>query len=452
MRSLFLLCCVLFVTTLSAQVSFSSLPFSQALQDAQAQGKLIFLQFEAANCEQCNDVANKGLKDKIVAERINQTFYCLKVDAHYPDRVKIAHDYNIDADKGFGTLFLDNNGTLVHKFLQTTSRSKDYLDQTEIALSKAGESLGISELEREYKKGNRSYGFLQALLLKRRTLNLPTDSLLEEYIYTLPADSLETTNTIYFIAQMTPYIDSKPYQAMYEHKEAFNRAWYTMPLQMRVQINNVMTRKSMDKAIKERNQAYAIRVASYAQATNGGNYLPGAKAFDKNMLRYFDETNDTATYFRKAVAFYERYYLVVSVDSIKRLDFLAIARMMNNPAINKDTVRNGNKMRVTTTVPFRPAGQFFANDLNEGAYKFYQRTDNPYLLSVATEWVEKALEFYKTPAILDTYARLLYKQGKNEKAIEAMNEAIALHQKNGFPTDIYDATLDAIKHHKKLKD
>jgi hypothetical protein len=100
MRSLFLLCCVLFVTTLSAQVSFSSLPFSQALQDAQAQGKLIFLQFEAANCEQCNDVANKGLKDKIVAERINQTFYCLKVDAHYPDRVKIAHDYNIDADKG----------------------------------------------------------------------------------------------------------------------------------------------------------------------------------------------------------------------------------------------------------------------------------------------------------------------------------------------------------------
>jgi hypothetical protein len=33
-----------------------------------------------------------------------------------------------------------------------------------------------------------------------------------------------------------------------------------------------------------------------------------------------------------------------------------------------------------------------------------------------------------------------------------MNESIALQQKNGFPTDMYDATLDAIKHHKKLKD
>ena len=190
MRYLFLLCCFLAFTGVSAQVSFSSISFSQALQDAQGQGKLIFLQFEAANCEQCNDVANKGLSDKTVADKINQTFFCLKIDSQHPDRNRIAQDYNINADKGFGTLFLDNNGTLIHKFLQTTSRSKDYLVQTDIALSKAGENLGISELEKEYKKGNRSYGFLQMLLLKRKTLNLPTDSLLDEYIDAVPTDSL----------------------------------------------------------------------------------------------------------------------------------------------------------------------------------------------------------------------------------------------------------------------
>ena len=451
MRSFSLLFCVLAFTGVSAQVSFSSISFSQALQDAQGQGKLIFLQFEAANCEQCNDVANKGLSDKTVADKINQTFFCLKIDSQHPDRNRIAQDYNINADKGFGTLFLDNNGTLIHKFLQTTSRSKDYLVQTDIALSKAGENLGISELEKEYKKGNRSYGFLQMLLLKRKTLNLPTDSLLDEYIDAVPTDSLQSINTICLIAQMAPFIDSKPYKTMYEHSALFNRAWYTMPLQTRVQVNNVMIHKSMNKAIQERNESYAVRVASFAQATNGGNYLPGAKAFDKNMLRYFDETNDTATYFRKAVAFYERYYMAVSVDSIRKIDSITMANMMHNPSIKKDTIRDGNKVRVTGSAPFRPAGQYFANDLNEGAYKFYQRTNNPYLFSIATEWSEKALLFYRSPEILDTYAKLLYKQNKNDKAIEVMNEAIALQQKKGFPTTTYDADLDAIRNKKPLK-
>jgi hypothetical protein len=39
----------------------------------------------------------------------------------------------------------------------------------------------------------------------------------------------------------------------------------------------------------------------------------------------------------------------------------------------------------------------------------------------------------------------LYKQNQNEKAIEAMNEAIALQQKHGYPIKQYDADLAAIK-------
>jgi hypothetical protein len=283
-------------------------------------------------------------------------------------------------------------------------------------------------------------------------LNLPTDSLLEEYIDSLPVDSLKSINTISFIAQMTPLVDSRPYKVMYTDRVLFERAWYSMSMQMRSAVNNAIIRKSMSRAIQERNQNYATRIASFAQGANRNNYLAGAKAYDLNMLRYFDETNDTATYFRKAIAFYERYYLTVNVDSIKKLDSIATKNLLNSPSTKKDTVRDGNHMRITASIPFRPAGQFFAGELNDGAYKFFQRTNNPYLLSIATEWSEKALQFYKSSEILDTYAKLLYKQNHNEKAIEAMNEAITLQQKRGYPTKRYDADLDAIKNKKPLTD
>ena len=132
----------LFIFNVSwAQVNFSEIPFTDALQRARSEGKIIFLQFEAANCNQCNDVANKGFENKELADKINKTFFCLVINAQHPDRNKIATAYNMNVDKSFGTLFIDNNGTVVHKFLKTTSFSKEYSDQVDIALMKAGENM-----------------------------------------------------------------------------------------------------------------------------------------------------------------------------------------------------------------------------------------------------------------------------------------------------------------------
>ena len=89
-------------------------------------------------------------------------------------------------------------------------------------------------------------------------------------------------------------------------------------------------------------------------------------------------------------------------------------------------------------------------ELNNIAYKVYLRTDNPFLISEATTWAEKALEFYKAPEVLDTYARLLYKQNKTTKAIEIISEAIALQQKRGYPTVDYDIVLGKMKNNAPL--
>ena len=420
-----------------SQVEFFSGSLKEALDKAAGENKFLLLQIEAADCEQCNDVANKGFENKELAAKLETSFVCLKIDGSHHNRSQIFQTYHLQPQT-FGTLFLDNNGTLLHSFLKTTTFSKELMSQIDIAFSKAGEVLQISRLENEYKNGNRGYGFIEMLLEKRSALRLSTDSLLEQYVEVLPSDSLKSIRTLVFIAQMAPMLGSKADRALRADRNLFNQAWYSMNLAKRVQINNIIIYKGMERAIAEKSEQLAIRTASFAQATNT-NPASGTKAYDMNMLKYYDEIKDTTNYFRKSIAYYERYFLTVSPDSIKRSDSMNVQRMM--AVAKKDTVRENGKVRITAQVSYVPVVQRFSRELNNGAYNFYTRTDNPYLLSIATEWSKRALEFYESPEALDTYARLLYKQNQKAAALETMKKAVEVQKKHGFPTKKYDEVL-----------
>lgn len=438
MRILFLLCFFITGYTGFAQTPFQELSFEEALKEAQKEGRLIFIQYESANCGQCNEVANKSFENRELADQLSQTFVCLRISPSHQDRAQIGALYNIAS--GMGSLFIDQNKTLIHSYRMTTSRASDYVSQINRALTMAGESLKISELNQEYKKGNRYIGFMELYLQKRAMLNLATDPLLDEYIGLLPADSLRSIRTIVFIAKMSPILGSNADQALRKDRELFSRAWYSMPNPQRIKINSSIIRKSKNKAIQEKDEAYAYRVASFAGSTYSGNPRAAARSHAFNMLEFYKETNDTSQYLSKAIDYYERYYMSVSVDSVNRTDSLNRARLLAKAPASASFMK-GDTMVRTKTIAFSPSGQFLSRDLNDGAWTFYSMTSNPQLLARATQWVKKGLEFYETPAALDTYSRLLYKQGQKQAAIEAQRKAIEQRKKQGYPTKEYETTL-----------
>ncbi len=452
-KLLFYLVTLVFFNTIFAQTYFSSIPFSVALKRSADEGKIIFLQFEAADCQQCNEVAEKGLSDKDLAEHVANTFVLIRVSKDHPERNEIATRYNIKTESGFGSLFIDRNGTLLHKFLASTTNSKDYYKHIDLAINKAGESFKINELEKEYEGGNKSLGFLEHLLLNKKTLNLPTDKLLEEYVALLPADSLKSIRTISFIMQMRPMLGSPAYEAVRKDNALFNRAWFTMNLSTRIGINNAIIYKAINKAITEKDEAFALRTAKFAQGTNT-NYEAGAKAYDKNMMQFYKETGDSSKYFMKAIAYYERYFMVVNADSIKKIDSTIRRKLLDQqPRQTRDTIINGKKATMqTASIAFKPTTQNFTMELNEGAWNFYKMTNNPYLLSIATEWAKKGLDIYESPEALDTYAKLLYKQGQKEKAIDTETNAIALRKQRGYNTKDYEAIVEKMKKGAVIKD
>jgi hypothetical protein len=353
--------------------------------------------------------------------------------------------------QGFGTLYINAEGTLVHKFASTTSSSKHYAEQSRLAIEKAGETLKVSELENEYKSGNKSIGFIEALLLKRQSLNLSTDSLLQEYVQLLPADSQKTLRTLVFIARMAPELGSRANSILRADRALFNQAWNTMKLPERVQINNAVITKSLNKAIAQKSEADARNTARFAMSTYQGNVEAGAKSYAVNMLQFFEQINDTSMYFINAIPYYNRYYMTVNVDSVKRVDSVKKTELLNEAPLTK-TVISSTSYKNVKSISFAPRTQAYTNALNHAARNFYKMTSQPQLLLMAIGWIEKGLEFYESAEALDTYARLLYKSGQQTRAVDVQLRAIALKTRQGYPVKEMEAVLEKMRRKAAIDD
>lgn len=271
--------------------------------------------------------------------------------------------------------------------------------------------------------------------------------MLETYAQLLPDDSLHSLRTLAFIAQMAPMLDSRAYALMYKDPKLFQMAWYTLSAPERAGINSMIVYKGIYKAIAAKDLMAALRTANFARSVYAGSMGEGARVFERAMLTFYQKV-DTVKFFDKAIDYYDRYYMVVTVDSITRLDSMRRSAIYAK-AEARDTVINGRAVR-TKMISYVPAGQHYSNELNRAAWSFYLMTSNPALLSTATEWAIKAVSFFKKPGVLDTYARLLYKQGQKEKAIEIETEARGIWLAQKFITKEYDSVLDKMKNNLPL--
>lgn len=425
---IFLLLSVISSLQLDAQISFSNLSFDMALSASKQTGKVIFLQFESVNCNQCNEVADKAFNDIKLGELVNATLIPLKITADHPDRNKIAATYN-KSERSFGTIFLTGDGTLIHNYSKTSSQPKSYEEEIDKALYKAGEGIRISSFQSQYKSGNRNLAFLEEYMLARKTLRLDTDSLLNEYVTLLPQDSLKSVRTLLFIAEMAPVLNSKADSSLRKHYYSFIEAWNKLSGQKRIATNALIVYKSMNKAISEKNESYAYQVADFRKRTYSSDPKGGQQASEKEMIRYYLETKDTLNYLIRSVYFYDNYFMTIKVDSIKTKDSLNRKALFEKAPITP--VENGGSRKV---VQYSPITQYYNRELNNAASAFYEMTNDPLYIAKAIKWSERANIFFESYISMNTHALLLYKAGKKEDAILWKKKAIEQKKKMGFDT------------------
>lgn len=407
-----------------------------ALASAAAGSKMIFLMMDAEDCVQCNNVADKALQDKTLKRYLEEKFVALRIGVNHPERATLQQAYN--SGEGNIVLFLDEQGTLVHRFNQSTTISSAYVREGGIAYSQKKKGATFRSLEQAAMAGRVSTEDLYSLLKISNELGKPTDSLLDRYVAELPADSLKTMLVMQRIAQMSPTLGSKADIALRSNFDLFQQAWYRLPLNERIHINRQIISKTRYKAIREKDPVLALRVANFSQEINS-NKQDGFKARTYNLMEYYWSVKDTLAFLQTASRYYEDYYMTQSADSIKRNDSLKLSAMLKSRL-------SGRRDTTRVTIGFTPSTQFFCRELNNGAWRVYTLTDQPEYLEKALLWAAHANTFYESPDAMDTLARLLYKQQKDrEQAICLEGKAISLSKKRGMPSQAFEDILQKMK-------
>lgn len=439
---------LLFILLLPVFASAQFLPANTTLQQAFIQAtqedKLIFLMIESAECQQCNDVADKGLRDESLQHQLKDHFVALRISPFHPDLNYIKEKYNYTSD-GNNVLFLDKWGTLVHRMNMSTSDSKKYIREIMNATVRKMDADKIRELEQAALTGSMDLDNLYGLMLRRRAISLPTDDLLDQYISQLPADSLNSVTTLQRIYRLSPILQSKADQALRQNPSLFNQALLGIPKTEQSAIRLQIIFKSRQQAIQEKQIAKALVVADFAR--EGHTTKTGAdRDYHYNLMEYYKGIHDTASYLNAAVNYYDQFSMQVKADFIKKQDSIRqIAQLRDNTP--KDTMRDAEgRLIIRTRTTFSPNAPRYQQELSYGARNFYYMTNDVTYLRKALQWAAHANDFYESPYGMDTFARLLYKVDRNvDQAIQLEEKAISLLIKQKTSTETFDTVLQKMK-------
>ena len=367
----FLLCRL---TSLNAEegIQFFKGTFSEALVQANAQHKLLFIDCYTTWCGPCKWMSANVFTDNTVSSSFNKNFICLELDMEKGEGLNIAKKYSV---KNYPTfLWIDQSGNQVHRSVGSTS-SGDFL----IIAGKAMDpKKNLSFMKSQYEKGMRERELLlnYASSLKS-AYDMSYQTVADEYFRTLPEKDLAEEKNWNAILEFTPNINSYTYGAMTRMVPLFNERYGKDSVQVvfdelaisslsfaRQQKDSILLKKAIAK-LKESNNKELIKQGLSEEM----NYYKG----NKNYSRYAELAHDYIN-----------------------------SHFLDDPKM-----------------------------LNAVCWTYFQHISDKNQLAEAEKWIAQSValedKYYNT----DTYANLLKKLGKKKEAIEIVNHAIALAKKEG---------------------
>src|SRR5438045_6145027 len=81
------------IVTSYAQVKFETISLQNAISKAKKENKLIFLQLQSADCNQCNQVADKAFEDASL-KNLKNNFILVKLNSDSKERAEFDKKFN----------------------------------------------------------------------------------------------------------------------------------------------------------------------------------------------------------------------------------------------------------------------------------------------------------------------------------------------------------------------
>ena len=449
MKKLFLFLSIVTIATIftsHAQVDFKEFSSVESLlSKAKKEKKLVFVQVASPDCNQCNDVAQKGLSQPALKEKFEANFISTSINHESELYKKLVKESDLK-EFSMGSLFYDTDGYLISKMTSTSSSAMSYLNAADQAINLSKNNV-LKNLVAQYKKGDTNKEFLKQLMVEKNKVGNDTQNITEEYIDLHTIKELSTTENADLLIQQGLPLESRGRKLLYAlfPNKTIDSLFFTHSLQERIKINNRVISSTRNIAVRTKNKNLAYQLSSFITKTYDKNWERGNFYGQSYLINFYKDIRDTTNFLQTGENFSNYPLMSTPIDTMKKKD------SRERAAIFEQRQKNNS----TGAFSYSPFYQMYGTELNNIAYGVFTMTNDLEKLAKALKWSKRAMEIYEAlspdenrkqnPSFMDTHACLLYRLGKEEEAIELQTKAIDVAKKYGDVTSNLDITLNKIK-------
>lgn len=382
-----------FLCAQNRSITFEHSSLKEIKAKAQKENKLIFIDAYTTWCGPCKQMARTTFMNDTAADYYNAHFINAKIDMEKGEGLEIAKQYNVSCYPSL--LFIDANGNLTH-------RESGSMPVT-----------AFIELGKTAQDNNRNFAYY----VKNYDTKKADAKFVAAYIEVLSASCQTPDKEL----------------AQYFSLQTENDLWSDANWQM---INNY-TNDLNSREFKFLADNKAKLSSTYSSEAVNEKITRVAEATLRNSLR-------STPFDQQAYELSKKQISMLGLPTGKQLLFeadLKLAKMSKN-------------WKAYTELALSQVDIYYAkstDDLNSVAWDFYENITDKTALVKAEEWAKQSVALETSYPNLDTYASLLYKNGKKNEALATANKAIEYAKKEGYPADEYQATTDLIKKIKAMK-
>lgn len=378
--------------------------WEKVLAKAKAENKYIFVDCLTTWCGPCKEMSKNVFPLEEVGAFFNKNFINVKIQldttkednddvkSWYAAGKEIATKYNIRAYPTY--LMFDPNGLIVHRAVGSSAPDK-FLAKGADAINPEKQYYG---LKRQYEAGKRGEKFLYTLAKAANDgYDKPfSDKLINEYLAT--QTDLLTKENIEFMAFNISKSSDMGFPVLYKNPEAFDKvvgAGFAKSV-----IRNVITREE-------------ILPALFPNGQKNNSTPEWDNAIKKASIKYPNEAPEAVAYYK--ISMLQR-----------KSDWKGFG-----PAVVEYMTAFGSNVA--------------PNQLNSFAWAIFQNCEDMACVASALEWSKQSFANEPNHMFVDTYANLLYKNGKTKEAIEWETKARDMAIKAGADAKNYVTTLEKME-------
>lgn len=268
--------------------------FAEALEKANKEGKLIFMDAYTSWCGPCKRMSASVFPDPVAGDFFNPTFINLKIDMEKEEGPTLSKRYNVQSYPTL--LFLDGSGEIVHR--ASGARPVDGLiDLGKEALLKYDKSGDYAKL---YNEGKRDHETVLAYIKSLNQAGRPSLKITNDYLLT--QKDLTTPENLDIILNGATDADSKVFEYLIQNKDAIIKLKSKETFETRVY---ACCKKTATKALEYRNESllkdaqskmkhhpsreqefkYDTDLQFYGQTGNAAKYLKSAKSYASKVAK-----------------------------------------------------------------------------------------------------------------------------------------------------------------------